>query len=160
MLSRIRQNIGPFTDEKMYKIMVLPVMLYCNNVLLNLSDSHKRKFEDIQNRAKKIVTGSNSPPNWPSVNDIRNRRCNHEVFKCLHNIAPAALHNCFTRLSHFKNTRGNNTNLSLPKVKTECGRKLFLYQGALIFNELPDELKMEHSLLLFKKKTNSISLDF
>ena len=94
MLSRIRQNIGPFTAEKIYKIMVLPVMLYCNNVLLNLSDSHKQKFEDIQNRAKKIVTGSNSPLNWPSVNDIRNRRCIHEVFKCLHNIAPAALHNC------------------------------------------------------------------
>ena len=160
MLSRIRQNIGPFTAEKIYKIMVLPVMLYCNNVLLNLSDSHKQKFEDIQNRAKKIVTGSNSPLNWPSANDIRNRRCIHEVFKCLHNIAPAAIHNCFTRLSHSKNTRGNNTNLTLPKVKTECGRKLFSYQGALIFNKLPDDVKMEHSLLLFKKKTTSISLDF
>ena len=54
--------------------MVLPVMLYCNNVLLNLSDSHKQKFEDIQNRAKKIVTGSNSPVNWLNVNDIMNRR--------------------------------------------------------------------------------------
>ena len=139
--------------------MVLPVMLYCN-VLLNLSDTYKQKFEDTQNRAKNIVTGSNSPPNWPSVNDLRNRRCIYEVFKCLHNIAPAALHNCFTRLLHSKNTRGNNTNLSLPKVKTKCGRKLFSYQGGLIFSKLPDHLEMEHSLLLFKMKTNSISLDF
>ena len=160
MLSRIRQNIRPFTAEKICKIMVLPVMLYCNNVLLNLSDKYKQKFEDIQNRAKNIVTGSNSPPNWPSVNDIRNRRCIHEVFKCLHNIAPAAVHNRFTRSSLSKNTQGNNTNLSLPNVKTECGRKFLSYQGALIFNKLPDDMKMGHSLLHFKKKTNSISHDF
>ena len=56
------------------------------------------------------------------------------------------LQKSFTRVSHSQNTRGNNVNLSLPKVKTEAGRKRFAYQGTIIFNKLPNDLKTEQSL--------------
>ena len=57
-LSRIRQNIGPITAETIYKMMILPAMLYCScNVFVNLPNCHKQKFEDIQNRAMQIVYG-------------------------------------------------------------------------------------------------------
>ena len=48
LLSRIRQNINPSTAETIYKMMILPVMLYCNNVYLNLSITNQQKFERIQ----------------------------------------------------------------------------------------------------------------
>ena len=117
LLSRIRHNIGPITAETIYKMMIVPVMLYCSNVFVNLPNCHKQKFEDIQNRAMQIVYGPLSSSKWLSINEFRNSRCAHEVFKCLHWLAPLLLQKCFPRVSHSKNTRANNVNLSLPKVK-------------------------------------------
>ena len=160
LLSRIRHNIGPYTAETIYKMMILPVMLYCSNIFIDLPNCHKLKFEDIQNRAMQIVYGSINSSEWSSINEIRNRNCVHEVFKCLHGLAPMPLQKSFTRVSHSQNTRGNNVNLSLPKVKTEAGRKRFAYQGTIIFNKLPNDLKTEQSLLRFKNTCKSINLDF
>ena len=42
--------------------------------------------------------------------------------------------------------------LRLPKVKTESGRKMFSFQGALIFNKLPEDLTNETSLLICNQK--------
>ena len=70
------------------------------------------------------------------------------------------LQKSFTRVSHSQNTCGNNVNLSLPKVKTEAGRKSFAYQGTIILNKLPSDLKTEQSLLRFKNTCKSINLDF
>lgn len=80
LLSRIRHNIGPYTAETIYKMMILPVMLYCSNV--DLPNCHKLKFEDIQNRAMQIVY------------------CVHEVFKCLHGLGPMPLQKSFTFTKH------------------------------------------------------------
>ena len=80
-----------------------------------------------------IVYGSINSSEWPSINEIRNRNCAHEVFKCLHGLALVHLQKSFTRVFHLQNTRGNNVNLSLPKVQTEAGRKRFAYQGSIIF---------------------------
>ena len=162
LLSRIRHNIGPYTAETIYKMMILLVMLYCSNIFIDLPNCHKLKFEDIQNRAMQIVYGSINSSEWPSINEIRNRNCVHEVFKCLPwtctNAPSEEFHKSFN--SHSQNTRGNNVNLSLPKVKTEAGRKRFAYQGTIIFNKLPNDLKTEQSLLRFKYTCKSINLDF
>jgi hypothetical protein len=99
LLSRIRHNIGPITAETIYKMMILPVMLYCSNV--NLPNCHKQKFEDIQNRAMQIVYGPLSSSKWLSINEFRNSRCAHEVFKCLHWLAPLLLQKCFPRVTPY-----------------------------------------------------------
>ena len=57
-LSRIRHNIEPYTAETIHKMMILPVMLYCSNIFIDLPNCHKSKFEDIHNRAMQIVYGS------------------------------------------------------------------------------------------------------
>ena len=54
--------------------------------------------------------------------------------------------------SHHRETRGNNSTLRLPKVKTKSGRKMFSFQGALIINKLPEDLRNKTSLLIFKHK--------
>jgi hypothetical protein len=43
--------------------------------------------------------------------------------------------------SHHKETRGNNS-------KAETGRKMFSFQGALVFNELPEDLR--HQIYVLK----------
>ena len=41
LLSRVRQNINPHTAETMYKVMILPVMLYCCNIFVGMTHSKK-----------------------------------------------------------------------------------------------------------------------
>ena len=54
-------------------------------------------------------------------------------------------------------TRGNNSLLKLPKVKTESGRSMFSFQGALIFNTLHESHRNEVSLANFKRKVKSFN---
>ena len=55
-------------------------------------------------------------------------------------------------LEHGKNTRGDGCSLVVPRVKTEAGRKTFKFQGSLLFNKLPKELKTEKSVVVFQQK--------
>ena len=57
LLSRVRQNISPHTAETIYKMMILPVMLYCSNVFVGMPQSKKQRFEAFQDRAMRIING-------------------------------------------------------------------------------------------------------
>ena len=70
----------------------------------------------------------------------------------MNGLGPEIFSGYFQRLNHGKRTRGDGINLELPKVKLEAFRKSIKYQGPLLFNKLPAELKSETSLLLFKSK--------
>ena len=65
---------------------------------------------------------------------------------------PEKLGGKFEKISHQRETRGNHLKLRLPRVKTESGRKMFSFQGALIFNKLPEDLSNEMSLPIFNRK--------
>ena len=51
-------------------------------------------------------------------------------------------------------------NVALPKIRTESGKKTFAYQGAILFNKLPSDLKTEKSLLRFKSGCKVFNFDF
>ena len=57
LLSRERQNISPYTAETIYKVMILPVILYCSNVFVGMPQSKKQRFEEFQDRAMYIING-------------------------------------------------------------------------------------------------------
>ena len=116
LLGRIHHNINPHTAETIYKVMILPVMLYCSNAFINIADSRKQRFENVQRRALKIVNGQNNSVSLQTVQQIHNRNCAVDVFKCLHGLVPLAYNDYFISTSHARNTRGNNKNLVPPKV--------------------------------------------
>ena len=141
--------------------MILPVMLYCSNVFVGMTQSKKLRFEIFQDRAMRIINGNRkSDVKLPRINHLRNRLCALEVFKCLNGIVPKAFENYFTRNSHKMNTRNNNKSVVIPKVRTETGRKTFSFQGAKIFNKLSNNLQAETSLLRFKASSKDTNLDF
>lgn len=77
------------------------------------------------------------------MNEIRNRSCDLEVFECSIGIAPKTFQDYFKRVAHAKCTRANNMNIVLPNIRTEPGKKSFAYQGAILSNKLPNDLKTE-----------------
>ena len=149
LLSRIRHNISPYTAETIYKVTILPILLYCNNVFLHMAPSKKMVYENIQRRALKVINGNRDSVQLEKVSSIRNKMCALEVFKSLNSVLPHAFRNYFTRVKHRQYTRANAKNMVLSKVKSEAGKKAFYFQGAKIFNKLTDEMKCETSILRF-----------
>ena len=160
LLSRIRPNLTPHAAETIYRVMILPLLIYCNSIFVEMSPSKKQQFESIQIRSLKIINGRRSSVKLPSINHIRNRMCAVEVFKCLNGLAPPDSMEYFKRVKHSKATRGNEHNLMLPRVKSEAGRKTFAFQGVKIFNKVPNKLKSETSILNFKSYCKDINFDF
>ena len=115
--------------ETVYKVMIMPLLLYCNNIFIDMSPNRKHQFEKIQARCLKIIN-SKRDVKLPSINHIRNKMCAVEVFKCLNGISPPDYKEYVKRLDHCKGTRGNDHSLLLPKVKSEAGRKTFGFLGA------------------------------
>ena len=160
LLARIRNNISPWVAETIYKVMILPQMLYCSNIMLGLSNTHISQFERIRSRALAIINGRSQRVKLPTVNHAINKRCLVEVFKCQNGLAPPLFKNYFKKILHQKETRGNNTNLLLPKVRTETGRKSFLFQGSKLYNKLPTALKQEQSVMNFKRQCDQLDCEF
>ena len=158
LLQRIRPNISPLVAEKIYSVMIRPVLLYCYPVYLCVGESAKKKLQSIQDRAHKIIAPTKTTLlKTDTLDQIRKKRVSIDVFKSLNDSCPPLLRNMFERFDHGKETRGNGSRLVLPKVKTEAGRKTFAFQGALIFNGLPTDLMNEPYFINFKRKIDTLS---
>ena len=160
LLSHIRQDLTPHAAETVYKVMIMPLLLYCNNIFIDMSPNKKQQFEKIQMRCLKIINGKRNSVKLPSINHIRNKMCAIEVFKCLNGISPPHYKEYFKRLGHCKGTRGNDHSLLLLKVKSEAGRKTFGFLGAKIFNKLPNNMKTGSSIVKFKTACKDFNFDF
>ena len=159
-LSGIRSIIRSHTAESIYKVTILPILLYCSNVFLHIPPSKQALLENIQSRAIRVINGSKHNVQLENLNNKRNKACALEVFKCLNNISPNAYKNNFVRTNHCKSTRSNTKNISLPKIRSEAGSKSFAFKGAQIFNKLPDEMKTEKSILKFKTLCKNFDFNF
>lgn len=152
LLSRIREQIGPHVAESIYKAMIRPILMYCYQLQLGLPEGTIDKLQSIQNRAAKIASPREPLECWDKVAEVRNRRVAIDVFKCLNGLSPEEFSQYFKRHQHGKDTRGNNSSLVLPPIRTETGKRMFAFQGAQIFNKLPKDIRDEESLVRFKHK--------
>ena len=152
LLSAVRLNISPHVAETICKTMIEPVIMHCSTIFLGDERQCCKKLQDIQDRAHKIVFGIKNTNTWISIQDRRQMTSMTKVFKYIHGLLPSPFDDTFTRLNREQNTRGNKLNLAIPRIRTEAAKKSFAYQGAMFYNKLPQELKEEYSLLLFKSK--------
>ena len=82
------------------------------------------------------------------------------LFLFFHQISGSCSCKITLRILHHKETRENNKNLLLPKVRTEAGRKSFLFQGSKLYNKLPDALKQEQSIMNFMGQCDQLESEF
>ena len=125
--------------------MILPVMLYCSNVFVGMTQLKKQRFETFQDCAMRIINGNRkSDVKLPRINHLRNRLFALEVFKCLNGIVPKAFENYFTRNSHKMNTRNNNKSVVIPKVRTELDVKPSRSKEQRYLITYPTTCKLKH----------------
>ena len=117
------------------------------------SQSKKQRFETF------TIEQSVSTMEIEKVNHFRNRLCALEAFKCLNGIAQKAFEHYFTRNNHKINTCKNTKSSVIPNITTKTGRKAYLFKGAKIFNNLPDDLQSEASFFRFKASSKGTNLE-
>jgi len=147
LLTKIRYLLSSNIAETIYNAVILPKLLYCIPIMLSLPRSQETKLQSLHDRAFRICNGRRP---WTSLSSIKQQRAACEVFKAVNGIGENYFE--FKRINHGMNTRRNNSNIQLQRIRTEFARKSFSHQGGLTFNKLPSELQKEISLALFKRK--------
>ena len=145
-LRRIRPIRTTYATIEVYKAMVQPVLTYCSIAFISLSETNATRLRKIEKTAQKIIFGSQQQSNyhgWRSVPSMRSIQCALFVFECLNGTGPSVFNNYFRILDHAKATRRNSTDLWLPQVRRESGKRGIYYSGTKIFNALSVHIKTE-----------------
>ena len=125
LLQQIRRNISPHAAEKIYNVMIRPVLFNYYPVYISLGDTAKSRLQSIQDRAQRIVAKDSSVTlDRDSLPQTRRKRASVDVFKS----AKWNLHGLAEEHLHGKNTHENGSLLVLPKVRCDSGRKLSLFK--------------------------------
>lgn len=77
---------------------------------------------------------------WDNISIRRAKQKANLMYKCTNNLAPAYLCNLFGRRISNYDLRNVNGKLLHPKPKTDYLKRSFSHSGALLWNNLPEEV--------------------
>ena len=163
LLKYTKRCVPTSTLNDMYKGIVEPHLNYCCSVWGSCGTTGLDKLQKLQNRAARIVKKSDFDTSaapliqalgWSTVETLIYRETSTMAFKCLNNLAPEYLSECFPKLSacHNRSLRNSKTDLLLPRMRTSYGQKSFAYRGAKVWNDLDLESKFASSIHCFKSR--------
>ena len=131
----------------------------CDETLLN-------KLQKIQNRAARIITGSDyDAPSEPLLLELGWRIRELITYdtvvmmhKCKYNLVPEYIKSFFLPNDSVRDKPlGNSeTDFRLPLMETASGQRSFLFHGAQVWNSLDKDLKGETLLGSLKKKLSKL----
>lgn len=146
LLWSLKLYLSPESLIKIYKGILLPVLLYSCTTNLNLTNSQMSKLSSLDNRIAQITTKKQS--------SIENEIKKHSVIlvkKCLNGEVCENFETFFTIRNHKVNTRNNGLMLQVPKVRLQLAKFGFRSMGVKFYNELPIEHRQAESSTTFRK---------
>ena len=154
LLKKMRSHMDSKTAKLIYQSMIVPILTYCPLSLYGSIPPYlKNRISAMEARAQLIIGNENEVPKSEIIN--KKRLCLF-VHKCLHT---DQFNNHFGDYFRLKNTNvgtaDNDTKLVMPRIKLEIARKSAFYQGAMLFNSLPKEIRANDDFEAFKS-----SLDY
>ena len=159
----VRPFISMITAIKIYKGLIEPHFDCCSAVWDGLTQQLSEKLQKLQNRAIRAITKSSydgssrfllNSLGWDNLSIRRAKQKANLTYKCINNLAPANLCNLFaprTPNYYFSNAKKK---LMLPKPRTDYLKSSFSYSSALLWNNLPEEIRTSKSLGLFKRSSH------
>ena len=146
-LSHVRHVVPTHLMPKLVQSLVLAVVRYCLCVYGSCNDTQMRKLQKIINFCARVVSGRRKFDHisdiverlgWLNAKSLVQYHTACSLFKTLRTGAPAyvartigpprnAVHSHATRRS---------AELSLPRIRTEAGRRRLCYRGVSLLNEL------------------------
>ena len=161
VLRRVRGFVNQETALMLYNALVMPLIDYCDVTYSLCTKKCIKKVDKLMLKGGKIVLGV--PFDTPGITvleklkwmSFQERSTFHkcmQMYKCLHKMTPEYLGLRFKKIDHGYNTRQSNLNLKVIKCGTSMGQRAFTYDGAVLWNSLPAEMKDCSSLNIFKNK--------
>ena len=134
----------------------MPVFTYCGTVNLNLSRTSLGKLDQIHERAVGIITKTNTVKLTPIMTYVKCHVC-QIVRTSITRQLPAPMTNYFELLSHSKSTRNNKLSIALLRARIKAAQNGFYYQGAMIYNSLTRDIRMQENENLFLKRLRNFN---
>ena len=130
-----------------YRNSVIPVFTCCGTVNLNLSRTPLEKLDRIHEWAVGIITETNTVKLTPIMTCVKDHACQIVRTPITRQLL-APMTNYFELLSHSKSTR-NKLSITLPRVRTKAAQNGFYYQGTMIYNSIPRDIRMQEKKKCF-----------
>ena len=169
LLRRLHEFLSLESKLLFYNSYVLPTIDYCLVIWGTCNQTQLQRLFRFQKRIICILCNDFMSPSGDLFNQLNimtiHQRVRYQmcilVFKCLHGAAPSYLTKLFsfTGLQSNYNLRLHGLNLSVPKPLRESFRRSVSYSGATSWNNLPNELKMIHDFIVFKRNLKSYILN-
>ena len=162
-LKRVRPVVSMHTAIKIYRSLIEPHFDFCSTVWDGLTQQPSEKLQKLQNRAIRVIPKSSYDTSsrfllnslgWDNLSVRRAKQKANLMYKCINNLAPPYLCNLFAPRKPNYNFRNAKKKLMLPKPRTDYLKRSFSYSGALLRNNLPEEIRTSNSLGLFKRSSN------
>ena len=159
LLWRIRSNLDKATMMLFYNSYILPHLDYAVNILGGAAKCYVNKLQVLQNRVARIILNENYDTSshallnrlmWMSVRQGYAYQTYILLFKVFHNTVPANL-NCFVLKENIYNYRASTKSRNIMKTS-------FAYNGSVLWNNLPTDLRCIDNFNIFKKVLKSYIL--
>ena len=153
--------------QTLYRSLIECHFRYGDIVWGNCGETLLNKLQKIQNRAARIITGSDydapSEPllmelGWRNIRELIRYDTVVMIHKSKYNFSPEYIKSLFlpNDLVHDKPLRNSKTEFRLPRMETASGQRSFSFRGAQVWNSLDKDLKGETSLGSLKKKLSKL----
>ena len=150
------RRVKPFIAEKetlisIYNAIVRPYFDYCSEVWDVFVEVQCKRLQKFQNRAARIISNMSNNEDHSSALRALGWGALH---KTLNKLGPESLSSLFTYKNEIINYKLRNVSsgLCLPKPRTNSMKKSFMYNGAKLWNSIPNEIRESKSLSCFQKK--------
>ena len=98
---------------------------------------------------------------WKSFEEHRVEMKARNMYKTVNMLATSRLCNLFQNVNKVTdyNLRGSSSRVCIPMPKTEYLKKCFCYDGAKIWNQIPEKIRFSGSLASFCSKLSFSTFD-
>lgn len=160
-LRRIRSKLSYSNALMLYNALVLPHFDYCATIIFSCSDTVKARLQLLQNKGMRMLLKCNyytpiqnmlNALGWMNVRQRINYQVLVFIFKMKYNLFPEYLSNNLSYIQEvqpYELRRGDD--FRLQQWKSSRGQNQLMYNGLRLFNNLPNDIKLERCLSKFRK---------
>ena len=165
------RRVKPFIADRntlisIYNAIVRPYFDYCSEVWDVFGETQSKRLQKLQNRAARIISNFSNDIDhsialnvlgWEPLDRIRKKAKARMIYKTLNKIGPESLTNLFTYKNDITNyqLRNISSGLCLPQPRTNNMKKSFMYDGAKLWNSIPNEIREQIPIMLPKENCRS-----
>ena len=160
-LKRCRRFVPQSTLHSVFSALIQPHFDYCSVVWGHCNKTLSDKLQKLQNRAARILTFSSYDTNagllferlgWKGLECQRQIQEAIMVYKSLNGLVPTYLQSIFTDRNNITQYELRDTvgKLAVPLPRTNYLKNSFSYQGAVLWNSLPHDLRQAQTLNGFR----------